>query len=98
MKNTTRQLVQLAMDNDPEIDPHMTKEFLALLAGKTRRRNLISLKASSAILDCCELTVRRMVKRGQIHPIRFSARRIRYDEEEILRIASQGIAEGVQND
>jgi len=39
------------------------------------------------------MTVKRLEKRGFLTPIRFSARRVRLDEAEVLEFARNGIQE-----
>jgi hypothetical protein len=90
----TIQIIETIIENDPTIDDSAKTQLLKDISRQPRRRKLIGIKAAAAILDCCELTIRRMVQRGQIEPIRFSPRRVRYSEDQILRIASEGVEEG----
>ena len=91
MQEQTRKYIELALAGDPTIDQPMKKKALKLLEGRSEHRRLITTKRACELLSCHPLTLRRMEKRGHIQAIRYSARRLRWDESQILEFANCGI-------
>lgn len=50
----------------------------------------ITTKQAADILECCTKSVYRYADRGLLHPVRRSARCIRWRKSEVERLASQG--------
>jgi len=50
---------------------------------------LLSRKAVAQRWSCCTETVKRKTRAGQLHPIRFNARMIRYSLSEIIQVERQ---------
>jgi len=72
--------------------PEQKQRLLNALKEKpTTRPTLIQRKKAAEILDCCTMTIKRLEKRGALTPIRFSARRVRLDEVQVLDFARNGI-------
>ncbi len=51
----------------------------------------ITIKQAAAILDCHPLTVCRHAQRGNLDQIKLSPRCVRYDLEQVERLAAEGI-------
>ena len=94
MQDITREHIKLALASDPEISGHMKKRVFSFLEGKSPRRKLISTRDACEILDCHPVTLRRLEKRGYVRAIRLSARKIRWDRDEIQNFADYGISDG----
>ncbi|MCF7848738.1 MAG: hypothetical protein K9M45_07810 [Kiritimatiellales bacterium] len=72
--------------------PDQQKQIEAILNGRQKKRKLITTKAACALLEKCHpITLRRYEKRGLLHAVRFSQRRVRWDEDEVLALANNGI-------
>jgi len=55
---------------------------------------LITRKQTSELLGgVCSMTIRRYELRGLINPIRFTARRVRYNKAQIMELARKGAPE-----
>ena len=91
MQKQTKKHIELALESDPDINKRMRKKALDLLEGKTERRQLITTRYACEILGCHPLTLRRMEKRGHIQAIRYSARRLRWDKNQIIEFSNRGI-------
>ena len=76
-----------------DITPEQLKRIRQLEKPPNTRPKLIPRKAAAEILDCCVMTIKRLEKRGELTSIRFSARRVRLDEAEVLEFARNGIQE-----
>ena len=75
-----------------DITPEQLKRIRQLEKPQNTRPKLITRKqAATDYLDCCVMTIKRLEKRGFLTPIRFSARRVRLDEAEVLEFARNGI-------
>jgi len=95
MQDRTKEHVLLALSSDPDISGQLQRKVLSLLEGRTHRRKLISTREACGILyDCHPITLRRLEKRGHLQAIRLSARKIRWDESEIIEFANRGIQSG----
>jgi len=55
-----------------------------------KKQKMLTIKQAAELLGVCEMTVKRFVKRGMLHPIRLSQRMVRYREDEILELLSGG--------
>jgi hypothetical protein len=87
------QIIRAAIESDPTATPEQRKAILAIAEGKTDAKpkpKLITRKEAADLLGCCGETVKRYTARGLIRAIRFTARRLRYDEAEILNFARNG--------
>ncbi len=71
--------------------PEQLKRIRQLEKPPNTRPKLISRKEAAEILGCCVMTCKRLEKRKQLTPIRFSARRVRLDEAQVLDFARNGI-------
>jgi len=88
-----RQIIEAAIKSDATATPEQVQRVLNALKEKptNTRPKLISRKQTSELLDCCVMTVKRMEKRGLLTPIRFSARRVRIKESQVLDLMQNGI-------
>ncbi|MBI9020850.1 MAG: hypothetical protein JEZ10_06310 [Verrucomicrobia bacterium] len=74
-----------------DITTEQLKRIRQLEKPLNTRPKLITRKQAAEILDCCTMTIKRLEKRGALTPIRFSARRVRLDEAQVLELARTGI-------
>lgn len=51
----------------------------------------IGIREVCALLEVHPVTIHRWVKRGVLHPIRLSPRRVRYDRNEVIRLREEGV-------
>ena len=76
-----------------DITTEQLKRIRQLEKPLNTRPKLIPRKAAAEILGCCVMTIKRLEKRGSLKAIRFSARRVRLDEAQVLDLARNGIQE-----
>lgn len=85
--------IQMLIKNDALATPEEKQAILSALRGNTNKKpKLISKKVVADILGTSTKTIDRYAERGHIKPIRFSQRKIRYDENQVLDFARNGIS------
>lgn len=94
MQISTLTTIKSILEIDPEITPDKKTEILQVCKTHHVKRELITVKEAAEILDCCKLTLRQYVKRGLLHPVYYSKRKVRYDKTEVLALANNGITAG----
>ncbi|VGO17208.1 hypothetical protein PDESU_05804 [Pontiella desulfatans] len=88
------EVIKLMVKNDQTIPDDTRKEILDVLSrqGRGRRPRLINRRQVAELLGGISTkTVDRYIQQGLIREIRFTSRRIRFDEAEILRLAREGV-------
>ena len=85
-KEVIRTLAQTAND----LDPATCKALLAVIDGEKRRSRLLSTKAAAEMLGVHVATLRLYGKQGLLTPVRFTARKIRWSEEDISTFMMTG--------
>jgi len=75
--------------------PERREAILQAAKGKDRPRPG-TIREAAEILKSCPRTVERYASRGLLHAIRITPRRVRYDLNEVERLAIAG-ADGVRN-
>lgn len=85
--NTIKSLI----DNDSMISSEMRRNIIGAINNRKSKPKLITKKQVAEILDCSTKTVERMVADKIIEPIRFSAKRHRYNEDQIIELAHRGV-------
>jgi hypothetical protein len=91
----TRAIIEAAINNDATATPEQRKRILAALNEKPEAKTapkLITRKQAAEILGgVCVETVKRYEKRGLLRQIRFTARRVRLDEAQVIEVARNGV-------
>jgi hypothetical protein len=93
MLTNTQTIVETVLASDPSVDPDMGKRALDLLQGKAKdspRPVPITTKEACSILSVSSVTLRRYAKRGLLHPIRHTARRHRWDRNQVEQFRDFG--------
>lgn len=72
--------------------PDQLQRALHQLELKQPHREMLTAKESAPILGVCPATVKRYAKRGVLHAVKVSPRKMRFDREEIERLAAGGMA------
>ena len=86
--------IKVMINNDLTATPEQRQAILAALksADPNRKPKLITRKQAAEILVCSTKTIDRYIERGLIREIKFTQRRIRFEEAEIIRFAREGVA------
>ena len=64
---------------------------IAAIERKQEKRRLGTAKQAAAILETCPTTVKRYARRGLLEGIKIGARRLRFDLDEVQRLADYGV-------
>lgn len=92
----SKEIIEAAIRNDPEASPEQKQAILKVLNNRSSLRpKLITRKQAGEILDVCPETVKRYQKRGLLKAIKFTSRRLRYDEEAVIELARTGVTESM---
>ena len=92
MRDETLAAIGMLLRADDSVDDAKLKEVLSACRRKQRQhRKLITVGKAAELLGCHPMTVKRYAKKGLLSPIRFSARKVRYDLEEIEAFARDGL-------
>jgi predicted transcriptional regulator YheO len=88
------EVIKMMVNNDPTIPDETRKEIINALnrKGKERKPKLITRKQAAEILACSTKTIDRYIERGLIKEIRFTQRRIKFNEASIITLAREGVA------
>ena len=85
--------IRLLIESDGSVTPEHRREILKVCKRdpSRKRRRLGTKRDVAEILGCHPETVKRYAKRGALKPIHFSARKVRYDMDEVEALAERGI-------
>lgn len=97
MQAATQTTIQTVIDADPTISPDQRKAILRACEAEQPRRRLGTVRQAAAALDVCPKTIQRYAAMGLLRPVRITARRVRYDLDEVERLANHG-AEAVRTE
>ena len=92
ISQSTMAIIEVAMKNEADMPQATKAAILRLLNGEPEKVTLINSKRACEILGCCKPTLWSYVKRGKLHEIRQSKRRIRYSLKEVEELAYRGMA------
>ena len=92
MREDVYQAVRLLLQNDPSVSPAQLARILAACRSQSTavRRRLGTVRQAAEILACHPRTVYRCAARGYLHPIHHSARKVRFDLDEVESFADRG--------
>ncbi len=98
MKQETLTTVRAILSADSETTEEQTAAILAVCSRKQTHRRLGTKHDAAAILGLHPESIKRYARRGLLHPIKITARRVRFDLDEVTRLANYGAeaGEGVQ--
>ena len=71
-------------------DPVRRAAVLRAAQEQTAKPRPVGIREVARVLGCHPKTVQRYVKRQLLHPIRITARRVRYDLNEVEALATRG--------
>ena len=93
MLPNTMTIIRAAIGSDATISREQKDEIQAVLnpQASSQKRTLITTKMASEILEVSVVTLRKYEKRGLLTPIRYTARRIRWDRSEVETFKMQGV-------
>lgn len=75
-------------------DPETTRRVIQAAKGDVQKPDgLLTTKAAAGVLECHPKSVWRYARRGVLHPVRRSARTIRWRKSEVERLAFEGVGQ-----
>ena len=90
MKQETINIIRSVLKGDRTATDVQIENVLRACRQNTPQRNLISAQQAMGILKVSRPTIRTYVQRGLLHQITLSARKIRFDEEDVYELAYRG--------
>lgn len=87
MKRQTMAIVRAALDSDETVTD---AERMALLRNQPVRKKVLNARQAMDILKVSRNSLRAYVRAGKLDEIRLSARKIRFPEEQVCRLAYEG--------
>ena len=93
MLPNTKTIIEAALGSDATISRERKDEIQSVLnpQASSQKRILITTKKASEILEVSVVTLRKYEKRGLLTPIRYTARRIRWDRKDVETFKMQGV-------
>ena len=96
MTQSTIDAIQALLRSDTTVSEEQAKGILRCCKQTTARRHLINARNAMSILgDISRPTLRAFVKQGYLQQINFSSRRVRFDADEVQRLANNGASVGM---
>lgn len=92
MKQTTIELIKNVLCTDETVFPEEAQKIVQLLntANSVKKPRPGTITEAAKILAVHKATVRRYAKAGLLTPIRISARKVRYDLNEVENLSISG--------
>lgn len=86
MQETTLQLIQRVLEADPQVDSRQVKNILDACRTPVKRLKPILAKEAMGILGVSRPTLKKYVREGKLTEHIQSARKIRFDLDEVERL------------
>ncbi len=90
MKQETINIIRAVLKGDRTATDMQIENVLKACRQNTPQRELIDAQRAMGILKVSRPTLRTYVQRGLLHQITLSARKVRFDEEEVYELAYRG--------
>lgn len=97
MKPETLTAIMMLLKADGTVEGDRIKEIMSACRREQRKhRRLVTVRKAAEILACHPKTVQRYADRGLLTLVKFSLRKVRYDQDEVEAFASDGVGAGCQ--
>ena len=90
MTHETLTTIKAIVSADPEATPEQAAAVMAACTRRQSHRRTGTKHDAAEILEVHPESIKRYARRGLLHPIRITARRVRYDLDECERLANYG--------
>jgi hypothetical protein len=90
MRNETLTTVRAILQADTDTNEEQIAAVMAACTRKQSYRRLGTKRDAAAILGLHPESIKRYARNGLLHPIKITARRVRYDLDECERLANYG--------
>ena len=93
MLPNTKTIIEAALGSDATITHDEKRKIQSALdpGASSPKRTLITTEQAAEIVGVSTVTLRQYEKKGLLTPIRYSARRIRWDRDEVEAFRRQGV-------
>lgn len=92
MKPETLAAIVMLLKADDSVGVDKRNEVVAACRREQRKhRRLVTVGKAAELLACHPKTVQRYAEKGFLTLVRFSPRKVRYDQDEVERFASDGL-------
>ncbi|MBO4619999.1 MAG: hypothetical protein J5654_07805 [Victivallales bacterium] len=90
MQRITLDQLSSVLGADPTVTPEDREYIMRAAKCPASRRKLINAKRALEILEVSRPTLRSYVKQGKLTQINLSSRKVRFDEQEVLHLTTNG--------
>ena len=92
MRDEIYSSIKVLLENDHTVDREHRRNILQACRNPSPQRNkgFCTAREAAQILDCHPKTLYRYARKGLLHPIHHSARKVRFDRDEVERFATEG--------
>ncbi len=94
MTQATINAIRALLKSDATVTAEHTESILRSCKQTNVRRHLINAREAMSILGVARPTLRAYVKQACLHQFNFSARKVRFDADEVQRFANNGATGG----
>ena len=91
MKKESIDLIGRILASDETVSAELRDSLLRAMRHAVPRRKLVTAKEAQAMLGVSRPTLRAYVKRGVLEQVNLSSRKVRFDEQEVSRLAYRGV-------
>jgi hypothetical protein len=91
MQSATIETISRILAADPNTTPEQAKAVLAACESKQSKRRLGTKVDAALILGLHPESIKRYARKGLLHPVRITSRRVRYDLDEVQRLRDYGV-------
>lgn len=91
MKKETMELIGKVLMSDESVSPEMRDYILKAAQKSVPKRRLLTAKEAQEVLGISRVTLREYARKGALSQINISSRKVRFDEQEVYRLAYSGL-------
>lgn len=94
MNATTQKVIDAVLSADATVTPGQRAEILrACSRNSSAKPKLGGVRQAAEVLGCHPKTIYRYVRKGLLHSVRYSRRKVRFDLNEVEAFAMNGLAD-----
>jgi excisionase family DNA binding protein len=92
MKAATQKLIEAVLVADESVTPEQRAEILrACSQGVRPKPKHVGVRQAAQVLGCHPKTIYRYVRKGLLHTVHYSCRKVRFDLNEVEAFAASGL-------
>jgi excisionase family DNA binding protein len=90
LSESTKRVIEAAIEGDAAATAEERRRVRSTLEERVKRQ-LVTVRKAAELCQVHPRTIQRYAREGKLVAIRFSKRRMRFDQEQVLRLANEGI-------